>query len=184
MAGFNRSLSALAGLLMLAGCSALTTPVNTTQAACPRIALLAEGADLTRFRPGATRGDLTAMVADARIAGFDATCDYADRARSALNVRVTPRFAAERGPAAEGRTLDLPWFVALTDAEDSAVLDRQGFTTRITFGPNVARTSATGQTARLALPLGEGRTAGTYTVRLSLQLTPEELALNRARGPR
>jgi hypothetical protein len=184
MAGINRSLGVVAGLLLLAGCSALTNPVDNAQAACPRIAILAEGADLTRFRPGAGRGDLTAMVADARIAGFDATCDYAGRARTALNVRVTPRFQAERGPAAEGRALDLPWFVALTDAADSAVLDRQSFATRIAFGPNVARTNVTGQTARLTMPLGEGRSAATYTVRLSLQLTPEELALNRARGPR
>jgi hypothetical protein len=183
MAGIKASLGVLAGLL-LAGCSSLTTPVDSSRAACPRIAILAEGADLSRFRPGATRGDLTALVADARIAGFDATCDYADRARTALNVRVTPRFEAERGPAAEGRTLDLPWFVALTDAADSAVLDRQGFATRVTFGPNVARTNVTGQTARLSLPLGEGRSAAGYTIRLSLQLTPEELALNRARGPR
>jgi hypothetical protein len=184
MARINRSSGLLAGLLLLPGCAALTTPVDSSQAPCPRIAILAEGADLTRFRPGAGRGDLTAMVADARIAGFDATCDFADRARTTLNVRITPRFDAERGPAAEGRALDLPWFVALTDAADSAVLDRQAFVTRVAFGPNVARSNATGQTARLALPLGEGRSAATYTVRLSLQLTPEELALNRARGPR
>jgi hypothetical protein len=182
----NRNrLAALAGMGLLAACGGGSLPGTPAgnQAPCPRIAILADGADLTRFRGGAS-GDLTALTADARIAGFDASCDYTSRDRSGLQVRLTPRFDVERGPAAEGRTLDIPWFVALTDQADSAVLDRQAFTTRVAFGPNVARTTLAGQTARLTMPLGEGRRATDYTLRLSLQLTPEELALNRARGPR
>jgi len=156
---------------------------SASQAPCPRIVILADGADLTRFRAGAS-GDLTALTADARIAGFEANCDFASRDRSALNIRLTPRFEVERGPAAEGRTLDLPWFVALTDAGDERLLDRQAFTSRVAFGPNVVRTTIQGQTARLSMPLGQGVRAADYTVRISLQLSPEELALNRARGPR
>ncbi|MGX9963274.1 hypothetical protein ACVFYP_08115 [Roseomonas sp. F4] len=174
---------AAAGLLAACGGGSLPGAGDGNQAPCPRIAILADGADLTRFRGGAS-GDLTALTADARIAGFDASCDYTRRDRSGLEVRLTPRFDVERGPAAEGRTLDLPWFVALTDAADSAVLDRQSATTRVAFAPNVARTRVNGQTLRLNMPLGEGRRADDYTIRLSLQLTPAELALNRARGPR
>ncbi|WP_439596321.1 hypothetical protein [Falsiroseomonas sp.] len=173
----------LAGLALLAACGGDGGASAAGQAPCPRIVILAEGADLTRFRGNAS-GDLTAMTADARIAGFEATCDYGGRDRSRLDVRVTPRFEVERGPAAEGRIVELPWFVALTDAGDSAVLDRQGFASRVAFAPNVVRTGLQGQTARLSMPLGEGRRAADYTLRISLQLTPEELALNRARGPR
>ncbi|NKE43980.1 hypothetical protein HB662_04275 [Roseomonas frigidaquae] len=184
MARSSMGVAALAGLALLAGCGgnqSLTSAAS--QAPCPRIVILADGADLTRFRAGAS-GDLTALTADARIAGFQANCDFAGRDRSALDVRVTPRFEVERGPAAEGRTLELPWFVALSDAGDAALLDRQAFTSRVTFGPNVVRTTIQGQTARLSMPLGQGVRAVDYTVRISLQLTPEELALNRARGPR
>lgn len=160
-----------------------TNPLAAERAPCPRIVILGDGADLTRFRPGGDR-DLTAMVVDARIEGFNAQCDYASRDRSALTVRVTPRFEAERGPAAEGRTADLPWFVALTDPGDAAVLDRQSFTARATFPPNVPRTAVIGQPTRMTVPLPAGARAQDYTIRLSFQLSPEELARNRARGPR
>ncbi len=155
--------------------------VAAGQAPCPRIALLADGADLTRFRPGAPR-DLPGLTLDARITGFDARCDFTDRARSALEVRITPRFEAERGPAAAGRTAELPWFVAVTDPADQRVVARTAAATRVDFPANVARASATGQPVRITVP--GGAEARAHIVRLSFQLTPEELELNRARGPR
>ncbi len=173
---------AMAGLL--AGCgNSSRNPLDASSAPCPRIAILADGADLTRFRDGRSR-DLTAMVADARISGFQARCDYASRDRRALDVRVTPSFEAERGPAAEGRVVDLPWFVALSDANDTTVLERIAGTTRLTFAPNTTHATGTGRTVQLTLPLAEGQRAQDYIVRLSFQLTREEVALNRQRGPR
>lgn len=169
--------------LALAGCGGSPAPTAAGAAPCPRIAILADGADLTRYRPGAAR-DLTGMVLDARIAGFDARCDFTGSDRATLDVRVTPRFQAERGPAASGNTADLPWFVAVTDAGDTEILSRVAATTRIAFAPNVPRTQAAGQAVQVSMPLTGGRRAGDYTVRVSFQLTPEELALNRARGPR
>jgi hypothetical protein len=170
--------------LTLAACSGGGDPGPLGGTApCPRIAILADGADLTRFRPGAAR-DLTAMVVDARIAGFEARCDFAGRDRRVLDVRITPRFEVERGPALAERSADLPWFVALSDANDSGVLERVAATTRVTFSPNVQRTQVTGRTAQLAVPVGGELRAADYVVRLSLQLTPEELEQNRQRGPR
>jgi hypothetical protein len=80
--------------------------------------------------------------------------------------------------------VDLPWFVVLTDAEDREVLARVAATTRLGFAPNVPRAQALGQVVQLDMPIGGGRRAADYTVRVSFQLTPEELALNRQRGPR
>lgn len=176
--------AALGALLLLGACGGgARTPAPIGPAPCPRIAILADGADLTRYRPDAGR-DLTGMTLDARIAGFDARCDFATSDRSVLDVRITPRFLAERGPAAEGRVADLPWFVAMTDASDTEVLARVAATTRVTFPPNVPRAQAMGQAVQLTLPVAAGRRAVDYTVRVSFQLTPEELALNRARGVR
>jgi hypothetical protein len=177
---------ALLGLglpLALAACGGQQTAATANTAPCPRIAILADGADLTRHRPGMQR-DLTGLVLDARIQGFEARCDFAGSDRTGLTVRITPRFEAERGPAAEGRTVDLPWFVVLTDAEDREVLARVAATTRLGFAPNVPRAQAVGQMVQLDMPIGGGRRAADYTVRVSFQLTPEELALNRQRGPR
>jgi len=179
---------AMAALLVpaLSACSSGPAPpavLAGLQAPCPRIAILADGADLTRFRDGGQR-DLTAMVVDAKIAGFDAICDFVGRDRTALGIRVTPRFEAERGPAAEGRIIDLPWFAVLSDAGDQTLLDRQSFTTRMNFPANVPRGVVSGPTARLSLPLGESVRPAEFAVRISFQLTPEQLAQNRARGPR
>jgi hypothetical protein len=168
--------------LVLAGCGGGDTPAAGI-APCPRIAILAEGADLTRFRDGAPR-DLTAMVVDARITGFDATCDYAGRDRSAIEVRITPRFEAERGPAADGRSVELPWFVAVSDPEDSVTLDRVASSTHVTFPANVARALATGRPVRLLLRAEEGTRIQQYPVRIAFQLRPDELAFNRQRGAR
>jgi hypothetical protein len=176
-------LPALALPVVLAACGASAPPAPVGGAPCPRIAILAEGADLTRYRAGAAR-DLTAMVIDARVIGFDARCDFAGGDRGVLDVRVTPRFDAERGPASDLRSVDLPWFVALSTADDSEVLARIAGTTRITFPPNAPRSQAAGQPVLLSVPLTGGRRAADYVVRVSFQLTPEELALNRARGVR
>lgn len=183
-----RRVGAVALAAGLAGCGAAdslfsTAPTGASTAPCPRIAILADGADLTRFRPDAGR-DLTAMQVDARITGFDARCDFAGRDRRALDVRVSPRFSAERGPAFEGRTADLPWFVAMTDVNDSAVLDRQAAVTRVSFPANQQRATAGGGTLRFTVPVAEGLRATDYILRISFQLTQEELALNRQRGPR
>jgi hypothetical protein len=184
--GTTRIAAAMLGALALAGCGwgSSSSPGPTAGAApCPRIVILAEGADLTRFRAGAPR-DLTAMAFDARIAGFEARCDFANRDRTALDVRVTPRFEAERGPAAQGNSADLPWFIAVTTADDTEVLGRVADTTRVIFPANVQRGGAIGRSAGVVIPLAEGRRAGDVLVRLSFQLTPEELAQNRQRGPR
>jgi hypothetical protein len=180
--------AALALPVALAGCgggsgATAGNVLTAGQAPCPRITILADGADLTQYVPGAPR-DLTTMVLDARIAGFDAVCDYASRDRRALDVRVTPRFQVERGPAARGGSLDIPWFIALSDAGDTDVIERQAYTARATLTSNQTRVNTTGQAARLRLPIGDGVSAGNYVVRISFQLTPDQLAQNRSRGPR
>ena len=177
-------LPALALPMALAACGGGSSqPAPVGGAPCPRIAILADGADLTRYREGAGR-DLTAMVVDARVTGFEARCDFAGSDRGVLDVRIVPRFEAERGPAATARSVDLPWFVALSTADDSEVLARIAGTTRIAFAANVPRGQGAGQPVLLSMPLTGGRRATDYVVRVSFQLTPEELALNRQRGPR
>lgn len=169
----------LAGLAALAGCGG-SAPVGLSTAPCPRISILADGADLTRFRPGGPQ-DLSAMAVDARITGFQAQCDFAGRDR--LDVRVTPQFSVERGPALAGRTADLPWFLAVSTPEEE-VLDRTAETTRVAFAQNVGRAAASGPTVRFTMPIGNGVRAQDFLVRLSFQLDEAELAYNRARGPR
>jgi hypothetical protein len=151
-------------------------------ATCPRIGILGEAADLVRYRPGAGQ-DLSALELEARVTGFQARCDYANRGR-ALEVRLTVGLEAERGPASQARSADLPWFVAVTDAEGGAILNKREFTTRIGFPANVGRARVQSEELSITLPLGGERRLGDYALLIGFQLTPEELALNRRRGLR
>jgi hypothetical protein len=168
--------------LLLAGCGerSPTNLLERAQAPCPRIGVIADAADLTRFRAGGG-SDLTALEVNARVSGFQVSCDYAPR-RSGLVVTLTPGFSAERGPAAAGPTLDVPYMVAVV-GDDDQVLSRAEYSLRVGFPPNVAKVSSTGE--ELSITLGGGVTeASRRRVLVGFVLTPEELAANRRRGPR
>jgi hypothetical protein len=168
--------------LALAGCGSREDRRDVLAGAtapCPFVGIVADAADVTRFRgPGA---DLSVMVVDARIAGFDLRCDWGAR-RESLDVSVTPRFRIERGPRFEGRNVELPWILAITDATQTEVLADQRFVFRAAFPPNVARLEAAPRPVTVSLP---GRdAAATRQLLIAFALTPEELALNRRRGAR
>jgi hypothetical protein len=167
--------------VLLAGCGGGGALTQGPPAPCPRVTILADGADLTRFRPGAGQ-DLAAMTADARFLGFNARCDYTRR-REGVNVQISAVFEVERGPAATARGTTLPWFIAVTDAGDSQLIERRDYVTPVAFEGNVSRVRVESRAVTLNFPADE-RLVENHNVRLSFQLTPEELALNRRRGPR
>ena len=150
------------------------------RAPCPQIAILAEAADLTRHRPGGGT-DLSAMVVDARVAGFEAACDFAPRG-AGLDVTVTPRFRAERGPAG-GPNADLPWLVSVVDPSRGEVTAQARRVTRIAFPGAAGVVAATGAPVTIRLP-GEAAEEARQQVLIGFALTPDELALNRRRGVR
>lgn len=150
--------------------------------ACPRPGILADGADLTRWRPGSVQ-DLTTLVFDARLTGLNGSCRPGRGDRS-LEVTLTPSFSVERGPVGGGaRVAELPWFVAVVGPGDE-VLQRQTFVERLNFGRGETRAAGEGEPVRLSLPVGEDRRATDYRIFVSFELTPEEVAVNRRRGPR
>jgi hypothetical protein len=126
--------------------------------------------------------DLATMTADARLLGFEARCDYMRR-REGVSVTLSAVFEVERGPVAQVRRVTLPWFIAVTDATDSQIIDRQDFVTPVDFAANVNRVRVQSRPTTLNFPADE-RLVENHNVRISFQLTPEELALNRRRGPR
>lgn len=164
----------------LASCDRLATR-DLPPANCPRVTILQDGADLTRFRDGAGQ-DLSVLVADARIQGLNARCDYAQRG-AAVSMSLAVEFEVERGPAARG-PVTLPWFVVVTRAEDESVVERRTFEMGVTFPANISRTRSAAPPVRMTFPIRDGRRVTDYNVRVSFQLTEQELAYNRRRGPR
>jgi len=164
---------------LVAGCGG--SDRDRPPAPCPRITILSDGADLTRFRPGAGE-DLTALAADARITAFNARCDYLSRNRG-TEVTLTVTFEVERGPAATGGGTTLPWFVAISDANDSEIISRRDFEIGVPFAGNTPRARSTTDPISITFPTGSRRVSD-YNMRISFALTPEQLAFNRRRGPR
>lgn len=166
-------------LLSLAACGGandVAAPI-----ACPTPGLLRDGADLTRYRPGAVQ-DLTTLDFDARLTGLSGEC-RAGRRNESVEMLLNAGFSVERGVAASGRSVDLPWFVAVLDP-DGGVLSRQAFTERVAFNRNETRLTGTSERVTVTLPVDDRRRAQDYRVLVSFQLTEAEVTLNRRRGPR
>jgi hypothetical protein len=164
---------------LLAGCESAPARLPL---ACPTPGLLAEGADLTRYRPGEVR-DLTTLEFDARLTGLSGGCN-AGRGDRSIDMRLAASFTVDRGAGAEGRVFDLPWFVAVLDRRDDQVLSRHSFVDRIAFARNETRTSGESEPVTISLPVNEHRRGGDYRILVSFELSAEDLALNRRRGPR
>jgi hypothetical protein len=172
----------LAAILPMAllGCGNNTR--STLPIACVQPTLVSQGADLTRYAQGAGR-DLTAVEFDARLAGLNGSC-APGRGERSIVMSLTAEFSVERGPAATSRIVRLPWFVAVVDAQTETILNEVRFVDQMSFERNETRQTGASEPVQLVLPVGDGRRMQDYRIMVSFQLTPEELAENRRRGPR
>jgi hypothetical protein len=161
-------------LALLAGCA---DDAEKFPPVCPALSLLRDAADLTRYQGG---HDLTNLLTDARIEAVPARCERGGPGivRATLDVTID----LTRGPAAQGRRLDVPYFVAVT--RDDAVLDEQDYQIGVTLPANVDQTRVTSDDIVLNLPVTRTQTAAAYHIYVGFRLTSEELETNRARGPR
>jgi hypothetical protein len=163
----------------VAGCQ--PTRIDDLLVSCPTLTLPADLADLTRYRPGSPP-DLTTVVLDAKVTAVDANCRRGRRDQS-VDATISMRFQLDRGPAAPNRGVQIPWFLALLDA-DNNVINRQTFVLPAQFGANTTRAAVSSQPVEVSFPVGQTRRAQDYRIMVGFQLTEEELALNRRRGPR
>jgi hypothetical protein len=185
--GLARAAALPLAALILAGCQSLGLTSGGTgeaplvvrpQAECPRVATPADTGDITRFRTAESR-DLTDLVISARITALDGTCVLVRR-QTAVQVTMTMAVEATRGPAAPGRVMQLPYFVAVT-GPDEQILDKAVYSLAVEFPANTQRARMRGEEVRLTLPISSEQQARDYRVFVGFQLTEPELALNRSR---
>lgn len=151
---------------------------------CPRPGLLAEAADLDRYRPSTSPGgghDLTDLILHARIIGVKGACQPGDT-KTQLAVALAVSLDLTRGPAMPGRETDLGFFIAVTEGE--AILDKHIFSTHLAFPPNLDHVVWTSDPTNLVLPISPTKSGAAYSILVGFQLTPDELAQNRARERR
>lgn len=143
---------------------------------CPRAAILGDAADLTRYRSQAPGPhDITDMVLSGRLTGISGACSQGSHNTLKTTIRVS--LSLTRGPAAQGRTADVAYFIAVARGQN--ILDKQVYPVHAEFPPNTDAVNLTGQEVQLAIPTPPGLSGPAYTVLTGFQLSPAELATNR-----
>lgn len=157
--------------LALAAC----TPPDTFAPACPRLNLLKDTADLTRFDG---RGeDVTDLVLSARIAAVPASCKQGD-AKNIVHADMQVVFDLVRGPALHAARVDLPFFVAVTDP-GGRIIDKQSYLLPVPFTANSDRVRVASDPIALDFPTSQSMHAPDYHLYVGLVLSADELAYNR-----
>lgn len=171
-------LAALLGTaLSLTGCGAFDVSEKFPPV-CPSLALLADAADITRYRDGGR--DITDLVLDGRITKVPAQCK-ADGKTSVVTT-LHAESSLTRGTAAAGRNASVAFVVTVLDGD--TIVDQADYPLLATFPPNVSTMTVAGDDVTLRFPVTRQKNAGAYKIYVGFRLTPEELAFNRARGPR
>ena len=172
----RRSISLLAGccVLALTGCGGANNEKFAPQ--CPQPSIPRDFSDLRRYR-GAGR-DIVDSVLEGRVSGVSGSCTRDGPDVVVTTVAVGIELA--RGPASNGRTAEVGYFVAVSDGD--RILDKQVFRLRAEFPPNTDRLRLTGDEVQLRLPVSDKKTSASYRISVGFELTPPELAVNRARG--
>lgn len=165
-------LALLGALIPLAACG------STPDGPCPRVGVLSDAAEVASFREGGGR-DLGDLIVFGRLTNVASQCDYDE---GELEAEVTLTLQAEIGPAAASGKQQLTYFVAVTET-DRRVLAKEVFPLAIAFDD--ARVVTVRDTVEeVTIPLPAGRRGDSYEILVGFELTPEQLAYNRARRAR
>ena len=167
----RRLLPLLALALLLSSCSWFR---KDPPRACPRLGIVADAADLTRYRAGGGR-DITDQLFTARIGDVAGDCRF-DKASANIDMKVS--ILGERGAAMREPGADIEYFVAVTGPNDQ-ILAKESFRTRLDFDGRNRTGIAEELSQRIPLPADSDPSA--YSVLVGFQLTPGELADNRRR---
>ena len=158
--------AALLGILALSGCSWFSPSASKQAEACPSAIVLRPLSNTAVFGSAPEhRPDNVAFYGI--LSEADLKCEY-----SSGDVKLTldAIVVGERGPAAKGDVVDLPYFVAVT-APDQTILSKRPFAVRIAFEGAQKRAGVTDHIEE-TIPL-DGRKGSDLNVLLGFQQTPE-----------
>jgi len=170
--------TAFSALLLLAAVAGCSDP-NSFAPTCPEGTILSDAGDITRYRAGGGR-DVTDLVLSGRITRIDGHCSAA-KDPNHIRANVVISLTLTRGPAATGRTVDVAYFVAVTRGNN--ILDKAVIPVHATFDSNIDVLRIASDPIEMVIPTPKGVSGPDYTVTTGFQLTPQELAANRARLP-
>jgi hypothetical protein len=165
-----RNLAVCAAILGLAAACSSTQKTNLP---CPGVSIVGELATLTKFREGPGR-DLTDVSYQAGLRDLSGSCKYDDKG---VGIEMRISVIADRGPANTDRTIDVPYFVAISNPE-GAIVAKQIFSSRLDFPAGQNRIGSIEELTE-QIPLAKGTSGGGYRVMVGFQLNADELTFNR-----
>ncbi len=146
--------------------------------ACAPVGLLAEAADYTDYgADGFARPDLGRLVSHGSIIGVSGHCSSA-AGGTQLHTVVAVQMAVDRGPAAAGSSLDIPYFLAVT--LDGAVVSKLSLAAHAQFPDNGDKVLVKTDPVALDLPVTRHRPGSAYRIEVGFQLSQQQLDYNRA----
>jgi hypothetical protein len=157
----------------LAGCASLDSRPNVGP--CPVAGSLYEAARLVEVQ-GPERHENVGFTAE--IENVKGYCRYVGD--NPITMELDIDFAYGRGPKASGEARAYPYFVAVT-RRDRAVLARQTYSEQVRFGRNETVVRKRVRVEGIVIPRASETVSGTnFEVIVGLELTPDQLAFNRA----
>lgn len=136
--------------------------------------ILDQAKALTLFRPGPGR-DLTDVTFDLRITNLEGDCGYEfnDEASDVVDIAYLVMIEARRGPAAEGKSVTVPYFIAVTDPSRNVVA-KQVFDVTLTFEDSAQRARFADE-IRQNIPIAEGALGTEYETFVGFQYSRDQL---------
>lgn len=172
----KRAMSGLKGVALvaamlpgLAGCGTADDQGPPPEQPCPRVALL-EGAARFTVPPADASQDPQALRYVAALSGIRSTCQYTD---GGVEVDIGFNVLAERGPALQGDSIDLSYFVA-TVGPDQSILSKQMLSAEITFAEG-QQTAGVIETMTARLPVSSPAEGMEHALYIGFQLDRAEL---------
>ena len=152
---------------------------------CPEYLVIADAANLVRFRDGPGR-DLIDVDFETEIIRVQLACtsDIDRKTRvGTLDVDVTVTFRAERGPANRSREGRFQYIISVVDP-DQKILYREAFAINVGFPGNKTRLVLRSEPVTLEIPITPKRASRSFRIFTGLKLSRHELEFNRRRRER
>jgi len=164
----------LGSAIGLSGCKLFT---KEDPPACPRVSILADAEELTRFAPGAGR-DITDVQLRAKIADYHGNCFY-DKDSHKMNVVLDVGIDLQRGAALAGDKASLQYFVSVPTFYPYEGA-KKVLTMNVEFAKNRDQLHQTDRDVQLSFPVRNVKELERYEVFIGLQMSEAELQYNRS----
>lgn len=152
---------------------------------CPRVTVLGNASDLTKFKEGPGR-DLIDIVFQAEINNVLSLCTYDvdyDTRIGTIHTQLAAIIAGKRGPADTAHSADVSYFIAVVDA-NKKVIQKNIFNLKLAFPGNLSQNKVKDEVVDLTIAATNDLDGSDYEIYVGLQLTREEIAYNQRQKQR